>query len=527
MPSTLRAVATVAGCTALTAATLVATAGPSAAGTPPPSVSGFTPSHGKVGTTVRITGSNFDTTETAAVAFGTATPAVASSVSATTIVVKVPAGAKSGHLVVSQPAGTPTTTSQPSPGKFTVDPTPVPAKHTRLALAVSNSAVTYPGKVSVTATLTAAGHAVSGLAVRLEHQSQGSSAWHHVTGAATAHTGHRGQARWSVTPAARGAFRAVFGGTKAYQAATSVSRAVGVRPTLTLSLPSRPEVLLAARATGRLAPSISGVVKLERRTDHHWQVVSTTRAHHGRFSAGIPMSTPGSESFRAVRDADTQHLSAASRVVTTHVVAPTLRLGSSGAVVGALQRRLAKLHYDVGSRDGQFGWDAEHAVTAFEKVQGLSKDGVAGPAVFAALANPKHIHLKHRIKSGVAVEVNLKRQVLLISRKGRIWRILDTSTAGGYLYTGSNGQTERAVTPKGHFHIVYKVDAMVHARLGTLFRPSFFNYDGYAIHGEGNGNTGNNVPPYPNSHGCVRITDNAVNRYYSVFAVGTSVWIYG
>jgi lipoprotein-anchoring transpeptidase ErfK/SrfK len=159
-------------------------------------------------------------------------------------------------------------------------------------------------------------------------------------------------------------------------------------------------------------------------------------------------------------------------------------------------------------------------------VQRMSPDGVAGPSVFKALADPRTPRLHHRIKTGTAVEVNLENEVLLISKHGKLWRILDTSTGGGYLFTGSNGQTERAVTPRGHFHVVYKVNALVHARLGTLNRPSFFNFDGYAIHGEGNGNDGGEVPPFPNSHGCVRITDNAVNRYYSLLAVGTSVWIY-
>jgi lipoprotein-anchoring transpeptidase ErfK/SrfK len=136
-------------------------------------------------------------------------------------------------------------------------------------------------------------------------------------------------------------------------------------------------------------------------------------------------------------------------------------------------------------------------------------------------------HLKHPVSSGYAVEVNIEKQVLLISKDGQIWRILDTSTAGGYLYTDSEGQTERAITPRGHFSFQYKLTGTVKSKLGTLYYPSYFNDSGYAIHGEGDGNDGGEVPPYANSHGCVRITDNAVLRYYyKVFTVGTSVWIY-
>jgi peptidoglycan hydrolase-like protein with peptidoglycan-binding domain len=521
MPSTLRAVATVAGCAAVTAATLVVTAAPSAAGTPP-TITGFTPSHGVVGTSVRIDGT-FTPNVSATVVFGASSPetVLGTAVKAGVVTAVVPHDATTGKIQLTQSAATAT-----SGTKFSVDPTPVPAKRTRLALAVSKSSVTYPGKVTVSATLTSAGHAVKGLAVRLQHQTRGGSTWYHVSGTATQHTSHSGTAHWSVAPTVRGTFRAVFTGTKAYRASTSNGRAVGVRPQLSLSLPSSSDVLLNIVAKGTLTPRLSGVVKLERRSDHRWHVVAKPRVHHGSFSASVATSSPGTEKFRVVRATDPRHLAGTSRVAATHVVAPTLRVGSSGAVVKALQQRLRKLHYDVGSRDGSYGWDAEHAVTAFEKVQGLSKDGVAGPGVFKALADPKRVHLKHRIKSGTAVEVNLEKQVLLISKNGKLWRILDTSTAGGYLFTGSDGQTERAVTPRGHFHVVYKVNALVHARLGTLYRPSFFNYDGYAIHGEGNGNTGNNVPPYPNSHGCVRITDNAADRYYNLLAVGTSVWIY-
>lgn len=525
MPSSLRALVTVAGCAALSAATLVVTAGPSVAGTSP-TITGLTPTHGRIGSTLTIAETGFTSGDSVVVAIGAGhTTGTVGTPSAGEIAVTVPSGATTSPVTVTDKTTAPTVTATSS-GTFTVDPTVVPPRHTRLSLAVSTGSVTYPGTVAETATLTSSGHAVKGLAVRLQHRSRGTSTWHHVAGTATEDTAADGQVHWSVKPTVRGWFRAVSTGTSAYAAAISAARAVAVRPSLHLSVPSGGTVLLTTRATGTLSPKVSGVVTLERRYHHRWQVVARPRAHHGSFAARIPMATPGTETFRAVRSAGTSYLGAASHAVSTHVVAPTLRLGSSGAVVQALQRRLFALHYDVGSRDGDYGWDALHAVTAFQKVQGLSKDGVAGPSVFAALAHPKRMHLKHPITSGLAVEVNLEKQVLLISRKGRIWRILDTSTAGGYLYTGSDGQTERAVTPRGHFHILYKVDALVHARLGTLYRPSFFNDDGYAIHGEGNGNDGSNVPPYPNSHGCVRITDNAANRYYSLLTVGTSVWIY-
>jgi hypothetical protein len=397
---------------------------------------------------------------------------------------------------------------------------------THVGLTLSQRKVTYPSKVAVHAHVSSGGDPVKGIAVRLQHRTHGTSAWHHVRGTTAQRSTGKGLVSWSVSPKARGAFRATSTATAHFAPAISHSKSLGVRPTVHLSMPSSSDVLLRLPAKGRVSPKLSGRMLLERRHHHHWHIVARPRVHHGRFHAKVPASVPGTERYRVVRAKDSRHLMGVSRSVVTNVVAPTLRLGSSGAVVTALQRRLRTLHYDIGPRDGSFGWDAEHAVTAFEKVQGVSKDGVAGPAVFTALANPKRLHLRHPIKKHAAVEVNIEKQVLIISKHGKIWRILDTSTAGGYLFTGSNGETERAVTPRGHFHVVYKVNALVHARLGTLNRPSFFNYSGYAIHGEGNGNDGGEVPPFPNSHGCVRITDNAVNRYYSLLSVGTSVWIY-
>jgi hypothetical protein len=517
MPSTLRSLATLAGCAAVTAATLAVGAAPVAAAS---SGLSYSRTHARAGATVTITdtsGPYNATSATVSFAHAAGVP-VTMAMTASSIDVKVPSDAKSGPVTVT-PAGQTAITGP----KFTVDPTPA---HTHLALTLSKQTVTYPGKVSVQGVATSGGHPVKGLMVQLQHRVRGTTAWHHMSGTTPQRTTSKGVVSWTVEPKSRGAFRAFTTATPHFAMAISPASKVGVRPAVHLSIPATTDVLLPVTATGRVSPKISGRLLLERRLNHHWQVVRHPRVRHGRFRTTVRTSVPGSQKFRVVRPKDSRHLGAASPAVATQVTAPTLRIGSSGPVVVALQRRLHKLHYDIGSRDGSYGWDAEHAVTAFEKVQGMGKDGVAGPGVFKALADPKKPHLHHVIKNGTAVEVNIEKQVLLISKHGKLWRILDTSTAGGYLFTGSNGQTERAVTPRGHFHVVYKINALVHARLGTLNRPSFFNYDGYAIHGEGNGNDGGEVPPFPNSHGCVRITDNAVNRYYSLLAVGTSVWIY-
>ena len=62
-----------------------------------------------------------------------------------------------------------------------------------------------------------------------------------------------------------------------------------------------------------------------------------------------------------------------------------LKLGSTGAEVMRLQRRLAELGFQPGAIDGDFGHGTEAAVLAFQWSEGLLPDGVAGPRTLAAL----------------------------------------------------------------------------------------------------------------------------------------------
>jgi lipoprotein-anchoring transpeptidase ErfK/SrfK len=63
---------------------------------------------------------------------------------------------------------------------------------------------------------------------------------------------------------------------------------------------------------------------------------------------------------------------------------------------------------------------------------------------------------------------------------------------------------------------------MVTNHLGQLWRPRFFSEDGFAIHGD------SSVPPYPVSHGCVRVSNEAIDWIWSsnLAPNGTAVWIY-
>lgn len=69
----------------------------------------------------------------------------------------------------------------------------------------------------------------------------------------------------------------------------------------------------------------------------------------------------------------------------------TLRKGSSGTAVKTLQKKLKSLGYYTGSVDGKFGDGTYTALKKFQKKNGLSADGVAGPKTMEKLNSSKAV----------------------------------------------------------------------------------------------------------------------------------------
>jgi N-acetylmuramoyl-L-alanine amidase len=116
------------------------------------------------------------------------------------------------------------------------------------------------------------------------------------------------------------------------------------------------------------------------------------------------------------------------------------------------------------------------------------------------------------------VEIDLSQQVLRMYEKGRLVRLADVSTGNDENYV-SDGVTYKAFTPIGRFSIQRKIDGIRVSRLGELYRPAYFT-GGWAIHGSPS------VPIYPASHGCVRVTNNQMDRLYPLLTIGTPVTVY-
>ena len=189
----------------------------------------------------------------------------------------------------------------------------------------------------------------------------------------------------------------------------------------------------------------------------------------------------------------------------------------SGADVLALERRLTELRYDVGPMSGYYDYDTRLAVMAFQKVQGLPRTGVADAVTRARLGTPLAPALRRPLQ-GLSVEIDLTKQELLYARDGVVQRILPVSSGNNELYT-VDGITSRAVTPVGSFRVQRKINGIRVSRLGQLFQPAYF-VGGYAIHGSPS------VPAYPASHGCIRVTQPAMNRLFPILPIGTPVTIY-
>lgn len=197
----------------------------------------------------------------------------------------------------------------------------------------------------------------------------------------------------------------------------------------------------------------------------------------------------------------------AARVLRTSVVLPRLALGARAAAVAQLSVELHRLHYAAPS-GSHFDRRVLDAVYAFEKVQGLPRTGIADARFWRALANPRRPSPRFAAPAN-HLEVNKGLQVLYVVQHSRIALIVPISTAG----------VAGAFTPVGRFAVYRKVGGFDPSPLGTLYDPMYFT-GGYAIHGNPS------VPPYPASHGCVRVPMWIAPFLYRTIPYGETVYVY-
>ncbi|MCT2291635.1 MULTISPECIES: L,D-transpeptidase family protein [Janibacter] len=186
----------------------------------------------------------------------------------------------------------------------------------------------------------------------------------------------------------------------------------------------------------------------------------------------------------------------------------SLKFGSKGSDVKALQVKLRACGYWHAGSDGLYGTTTEQAVMAVQKVYRLDRDGVVGPATWKVI--DRLIRPGAKTKSGNVCEINLEKQTMMFVVGGKVKWVFNTST-------GAAGWR----TPKGRYTFFRQINGMRNAPLGQLWRPKYFN-GGIAIHGA------KSIPGYAASHGCARLSNAAINYVWSanLAPIGSKVWVY-
>jgi hypothetical protein len=224
------------------------------------------------------------------------------------------------------------------------------------------------------------------------------------------------------------------------------------------------------------------------------------RSFHGRLRLRLSTRSAGAFRVRLTLRPAPGYL-AARRLLERIVFTPSLGPGSAGASAFELDRRLHELHYALGRVDGYYGQDDIDAVFAFQKLHGLPRTGRVDMRFWLEL---QRANIPQARFPGTHVEVSKGRQVLFLVRDGKVALIVQVST-------GATGNT-----PLGHWRVYSKVPGF---NAKEMYFSSFF-VGAFAIHGY------HSVPPYPASHGCVRIPLWVAPRIYSLVGYGTNVYIY-
>jgi hypothetical protein len=285
--------------------------------------------------------------------------------------------------------------------------------------------------------------------------------------------------------------------TARYAGAVSNGVALLVRPGLDTAFHGSGRLGRPLSLLVRARPATAGLVTV--RVTRAGRLVAR-RSFHGRLRLRLGTGRAGAYRIRVTLQPAAGYL-AARRALERIVFVPALGPGSAGPSAYELDRRLHRLHYALGRVDGYYGQDDVDAVIAFEKLHGLPRTGRVDARFWVELERAGIPQARY---PGDHVEVSKGRQVLFIVRDGKVALIVPVST-------GATGNT-----PLGHWRVYSRVPGF---NAKEMYYSSFF-VGGFAIHGY------HSVPPYPASHGCVRIPLWVAVRVYSLIDYGTPVFIY-
>ncbi|MHB8060246.1 MAG: L,D-transpeptidase family protein [Gaiellaceae bacterium] len=268
-----------------------------------------------------------------------------------------------------------------------------------------------------------------------------------------------------------------------------------IRPVLTASLRGDHVVGQPLLLRARLQPAAAGKLRL-----------IVIRGQHRPLSRFVPSGKPFTFALStAARHAvwvevrpNTGYTQIA-RKIRVRMTAPALSVGSRGHAVSVLEKALIAHKFALLHADSAFGADTLEAVYALQKFSGLSRSGRMSTAAWLALgrSTPPRPRLH-----GSYIEVDKTKQVLYVVRNSEVTLIVPVST-------GATGNT-----PIGTFRVYSKVPG------GAVMYYSNYFIGGFAIHGYVS------VPPYPASHGCVRVPMWLATHLYGLISYGMRVQIH-
>jgi hypothetical protein len=175
-----------------------------------------------------------------------------------------------------------------------------------------------------------------------------------------------------------------------------------------------------------------------------------------------------------------------------------------------VQRRLVALHYLPSSAvTGKSDYRTSQALIAFQAWNGLPRDGVAGVQTRTKLLSASVPQPRAGSAYGHHVEVYRSLGVVLCVDGGTVVRVVHCSTGRPGLETTA-----------GVYH-VYLKSLRFYSQEYDSWMPwtSFFNA-GQGLHGY------EEVPSYPASHGCVRLSMPEAPWVYDFATMGTTVIVY-
>ena len=248
------------------------------------------------------------------------------------------------------------------------------------------------------------------------------------------------------------------------------------------------------------------------------------------------------QSIVPVENAPVDSAVEAPTVVAKVPLSKTYSLGMQGDEVKTIQQRLLDLHFDPGDPDGIFGEKTQQAVWAFRLLvmdakPGANLSSAVTAEVWDRMQDPLGWTPQRKGDTSTHLEVFLDKQVAVVVTDGYARLVTHISSGSGKEWCNARRSApdaptttlapdakpvlycNKSITPAGRYRFRLKYPGMFQGFYGDLVNPVFFN-GGIAVHGF------DPVPPYPASHGCIRIPNHIAAYFQSLVHVGDQVYVF-